>query len=121
MLVPLTLLAAAAASAAAFASAAVVGPARLLLNGHHYLSTAVSLALTKLSLRVVAQFGDAHDASKLMAVESLQIMCACLEYGKTCDQDKASPTPVMSEDHQVCFLCLFVCACVREGERKQWQ
>eukprot|EP00750_Incisomonas_marina_P016863 INCI19611.1.p1 GENE.INCI19611.1~~INCI19611.1.p1 ORF type:complete len:987 (-),score=210.88 INCI19611.1:415-3375(-) len=73
---------------------------RLLLNGNHFLATAASMALTKLSLRVAAQLGDDHDATKMMIVDSLLIICALLEYGRSCHRDKTNSVPNMSDDHQ---------------------
>jgi coatomer subunit beta len=73
---------------------------RLLLSGNHFLATALSFALTKLSLRVAAQLGDAHNATKMMIVDSLLIICGCLEYGQKCQSDKGSSIAGMSGDHQ---------------------
>jgi coatomer subunit beta len=73
---------------------------RLLLLGNHFLSAAAGLALTKLSLRVAAQLGDAHGATKMMIVDSLLIILACLEFGRTCHKDKAAAVPAMSVDLQ---------------------
>ena len=73
---------------------------RLLLSGNHFLSTALSIALTKLSLRVAAELGDAHDASKMMTVRALVIICGCLEFGRSCHKEKSLSIPNMSQDHQ---------------------
>ncbi len=95
--------------APAKASDADSGPAmrRLLLEGDFFLGSAICSTLCKLSLRTAALTGQASRPAKAVTVDSLLVMAAIIELGKT---PGAAGSPMGQDAFERIVLCMRVLA-----------